>query len=102
MPQLRRDPITSRWVIVAPERAERPQAILRMPPQPEQGPCPFCPGNEALTPPELLVHRQSGRADGPGWSLRVVPNKFPALRVETPLRRRGHGLFDELGGVGAH
>lgn len=102
MPDLRRDPITGRWVIFAPERAERPQALLRLPPTPESGPCPFCPGHEALTPPELLVQRQGGRANGPGWTLRVIPNKFPALRVETRLERRGRGPYDEMAGVGAH
>src|SRR5437870_4624421 len=102
MPSLRRDPITGRWTILAPERAERPQAILRMPPQPESGPCPFCPEHEAMTPPELLVHREGGRPNGPGWTLRVLPNKFPALRVETQMSRRGVGPYDQAAGVGAH
>ena len=102
MPDLRRDPITGRWVIFAPDRADRPQAILRLPPLAESGPCPFCPGHEAMTPPELLVRREGGRPNGPGWSLRVIPNKFPALRVETRLVRRGRGPYDEVAGVGAH
>jgi UDPglucose--hexose-1-phosphate uridylyltransferase len=102
MPSLRRDPITGRWVILAPERADRPQAILRLPPQPEDGPCPFCAGHEAVTPPELLVAREGGRPNGPGWTLRVIPNKFPALRVEIQMNRRGVGPYDEASGVGAH
>jgi UDPglucose--hexose-1-phosphate uridylyltransferase len=102
MPELRRDFITGRWVIIAPERAERPQAILRLPPHDEPGPCPLCPGHEAMTPPELLVHRDQGRPNGPGWSLRVIPNKFPALRVETRMSRRGVGPYDQVAGVGAH
>ena len=103
MPELRRDPITGRWVILAPERADRPHAILRLPPPPEEGPCAFCPGNEAMTPPELLVQRPAGSvANGPGWSLRVIANRYPALRVETVQSRRGFGLFDQMAGVGAH
>src|SRR5207245_7419466 len=82
---------------------DRPQAILRMPPAEEAGPCPFCPGNEAMTPPELLVHREPNlRANGPGWTLRVIPNKFPALRTEISMSRRGVGPYDQMAGVGAH
>jgi UDPglucose--hexose-1-phosphate uridylyltransferase len=79
-PEFRRDPLTGRFVIVAPERARRPQ--LRGPKARERPPasCPFCPGNESMTPPELLARRAPGSApDTPGWSLRVVPNKYPAL-----------------------
>ncbi len=59
----------------------------------------FCAGHEAETPPELLAWR-----DGPGtpWRVRVVPNKFPALRIEGDLERRGHGLYDVMNGIGAH
>jgi len=103
MPQLRKDPITGRWVIIAPERADRPHAIVRMRPEENGEPCPFCPGNESMTPPELLVHRPiGGAANGPGWTLRVVPNKFPALRVESQMFRRGQGPYDLLAGIGAH
>jgi len=65
--------------------------------------CPFCPGREDLTPPEILAFRQNGgAANGPGWELRVVPNKFPALQVEGTLDREGEGLFDRMNGIGAH
>lgn len=64
--------------------------------------CPFCPGHESKTPPEVLAYRASGEANGPGWTLRVVPNKFPALRVEGELDRQGEGLYDRMNGVGAH
>ena len=104
MPQLRRDPVVGRWVIIAPERADRPNGLLRNPPQPDdEDACPFCPGHEKATPPEVLVHREPGGVrNGPGWSLRVVPNRYPALRVETQMERKGRGLFDEMAGVGAH
>ena len=97
MPQLRRDPIAGRWVIIAPERADRPSAFLRPGPEHDDGVCPFCPGNEQMTPPEILARRENGT-----WSLRVVPNRYPALRTEIQMEREGFGLFDGMAGVGAH
>jgi len=99
MPELRKDPIVDRWVVIAPERADRPNALVR--PQPERDggePCPFCPGNERMTPPEVLIHQNGGN----GWSVRVVPNRYPALRTEIQMSRAGHGIFDSMAGVGAH
>lgn len=97
MPELRRDPIVGRWVVIAPERADRPNALLRpLPELHDEASCPFCPGNERLTPPEIL--RRGDRK----WTLRVVPNRYPALRVETQLARKGQGLYDSMAGVGAH
>ncbi len=65
--------------------------------------CPFCPGNEGKTPSEILAYGRNGSGkDTPGWSLRVVPNKFPALGIEGSLDREGNGLFDRMNGVGAH
>ena len=86
-----------RWVIIAPERAERPSAFLRPLPEREGGICPFCPGNESMTPPEILSRRENG-----AWKLRVVPNLYPALRTEIQMSRAGIGLFDSMAGVGAH
>jgi UDPglucose--hexose-1-phosphate uridylyltransferase len=84
-------------VIIAPERADRPSAFLRPVSEPDAGICPFCPGNESLTPPELLSRREDGT-----WTLRVVPNRYPALRTEIPMARAGLGMFDSMAGVGAH
>lgn len=86
-----------RWVVIAPERADRPSAFLRPVPEHDAGVCPFCPGNESMTPPELLSRREDG-----GWSLRVVPNRYPALRTEIQMSRAGLGMFDGMAGVGAH
>ncbi|GAB4365206.1 MAG: galactose-1-phosphate uridylyltransferase [Bryobacter sp.] len=104
MPELRRDPITGRWVIISVERARRPSDFIRVP---VEGPtnrfCPFCAGHEAKTPPEILAFRpQGGQPNDAKWSLRVVPNKFPALRVEGNLDRMGDGIYDRMNGVGAH
>ena len=106
MPELRRDPIVGRWVIVATERAQRPSDfhIEREPPR--AGPCPFCPGREGHTPSEVLAYRPStgegARHNGPGWSVRVFPNKYPALKIEGDLERAGEGIYDWMQGIGAH
>jgi UDPglucose--hexose-1-phosphate uridylyltransferase len=103
MPQLRKDPVVGRWVIIATERSRRPTNFDREQPKPTASFCPFCPGAEAGTPPELhAVRPGGGAADGPGWQVRVVPNKFPALQIEGDLDRRGEGLYDMMNGVGAH
>lgn len=103
MPELRKDPITGRWVIISTDRARRPsdfnqESVVvtgsRF--------CPFCPGNEDKTPPEVLAYSTEGLRGNSRWSLRVVPNKFPALRVEGDLDRQGEGLYDRMNGVGAH
>ncbi len=81
MPELRKDPIVDRWVIFAPERARRPfdHPVLAESPR-AAGVCPFCEGNEASTPSELLAERRPDTcANQPGWSIRVIPNQFPAL-----------------------
>src|SRR5258706_596938 len=89
LPELRKDPITGRWVIISTERGKRPNDFLRESVIPrEEKNCPFCVGNEARTPPEILVYgRNGGGPNTPGWSIRVVPNKFPALGIEGELDR---------------
>jgi UDPglucose--hexose-1-phosphate uridylyltransferase len=105
MPELRKDPIVGRWVIISTERTKRPHDFGARA-EPRRGVCPFCPGQESMTPPELLAHRPSdgpgARANAPGWRLRVFPNKFPALRVEGDLDRAGDGIYDRMNGIGAH
>jgi len=104
LPELRKDPITGRWVIISTERGKRPNDFLResvIAREPKN--CPFCAGNESKTPPEVLVYgRNGGGANTPGWKLRVVPNRFPALGIEGELDREGEGLFDKMNGIGAH
>jgi UDPglucose--hexose-1-phosphate uridylyltransferase len=103
LPELRKDPITGRWVIIATDRAKRPSDFVRETPKPSGGFCPFCSGNESKTPPEILAYRSDGSAPNtPGWTVRVVPNKFPALGIEGDLGRKGEGLFDKMNGIGAH
>jgi UDPglucose--hexose-1-phosphate uridylyltransferase len=99
MPELRKDPLSERWVIIAPERADRPNALVKPRPESpgERESCPFCPGNESMTPPEIFSIRNNG-----GWSLRVVPNRYPALRTEIAMAREAEGPYDRMAGVGAH
>jgi UDPglucose--hexose-1-phosphate uridylyltransferase len=103
MPELRKDPVVGRWVIISTERSRRPTNFTPGSPEKSATFCPFCSGNEEKTPPEVYAHRPGGGAPNrPGWLVRVVPNKFPALQIEGTLDRRGEGLYDKMNGVGAH
>lgn len=106
MPELRKDPVINRWVIIATERAHRPSDYQKMARKTEAGErelCPFCPGHEAMTPPEVFSRREQGtKADQPGWWLRVVPNRFPALDRGGEAKREGEGIYDKIEGMGVH
>jgi len=105
MSELRQDPTTKEWVIMAPERAKRPQLIPKkrrteeLPGWDES--CPFCPGKESQTPPE--VFRLPTSSEGSAWEVRVVPNRFAALTPEGDITRREDGhFFRKMDGFGAH
>jgi UDPglucose--hexose-1-phosphate uridylyltransferase len=105
MPELRKDPIVGRWVIIATERGKRSNdyhpATVAQGAEPRF--CALCPGNEDKTPPEILAYRaKDSKPNSPGWRVRVVANKFPALRIEGGLNREGEGIYDKMNGVGAH
>ncbi|MDH5638231.1 MAG: galactose-1-phosphate uridylyltransferase [Nitrospinota bacterium] len=122
MRELRKDPVLNRWVIISSERASRPMDTFHVAPDKPDTYCPFCEGQEAATPPELFAIRQPGASpNGPGWSLRVVPNKFPALTIASPELAdasslqladgsfdtgsddlQSGGLYQRLDGVGYH
>jgi len=103
MPELRKDPIMGRWVIISTERARRPSDFSHGREGRKKTECAFCSGHENETPPEVLAYRlNGGPPDSPNWGVRVVPNKFPALRIEGDLGRRGEGIFDLMNGIGAH
>jgi len=107
MPELRQDPTSKEWIIIATERARRPHDF-RSAAQKAQQPaydeaCPFCPGHEAATPPEVLARRTQGAANEPGWSLRVVPNRFAALLPQGSTDRHiEQDFFRWMEGVGYH
>ncbi len=103
MPELRKDPIVGRWVIISTERGKRPSDFPAQSKMKEPRSCPFCPGNEAMTPPEIFALRPNGGpANSPGWEMRVISNKYPALKIEGELNREGEGMFDRMNGIGAH
>ncbi|MEW6188979.1 MAG: galactose-1-phosphate uridylyltransferase [Actinomycetota bacterium] len=118
MPELRQDIVTGRWVVIATERALRPESFTRLKKEEAKTTtvCPFCYGNEALTPPEIMAYRPKNTLpDTPGWTIRVVPNKYPAfvpeyLRVGRdgkPLVREGtmpagRQVYPSMVAMGAH
>lgn len=103
MLELRRDPIIGRWVIISTERGKRPTDFEAMDSESTPRFCPFCYGNESTTPDEIFAIRPLGSLpNSPDWTVRVVPNKFPALQIEGPLHRRADGLYDKMNGIGAH
>lgn len=107
MPELRQDKATREWIVVATERARRPHEFRvergRADLATAGGPCPFCPGNEAMTPPEVTAYRRGGQPNGPDWWIRVVPNKYPALVPVGSLERNpGERFFRKMDAVGRH
>lgn len=109
MSELRYDPVKKTWIILSAERGHRPSHYqYRTHAVPEPKSCPFCPGNEAMTPPEVYSHRSPDTApDGPGWRVRVVPNKFPALSTGVapgdlyPVPYT-EGIHSRIPGFGSH
>jgi UDPglucose--hexose-1-phosphate uridylyltransferase len=91
-PQLRRDPIVDRRVLIAPERAARPTELEDAGHLARHAACPFCEGHECETPREVHALRPHGMApNGPGWRVRVVPNRFPAVRRDS---ESGYGVHE--------
>ena len=102
MAQLRREPIARRWVVVTTDDVKGPSDYLSFKPpyqpQASDGPCPFCPGNEGMTPKETFSLSEVGKR----WSVRVIPNKFPFFRIEGEFDRRPEGMYDVMEAIGAH
>jgi UDPglucose--hexose-1-phosphate uridylyltransferase len=108
MRELRFDPIRNRWVIISTERSRRPSDYMLDGKGANENEkavvsCPFCEGSEDKTPPEIFAIRKEGSSpNSPGWRVRVVPNKFPALQIEENAFRYAMGIFDVVSGAGAH
>jgi UDPglucose--hexose-1-phosphate uridylyltransferase len=102
MPELRQNFLTKEWVIIATERAKRPEELASRrvvePAPPYVEKCPFCPGNEVLTPGEVL--RSPG--NGTPWQVRVIPNKFAALHERLAPERDLRHLRRKIEGFGYH
>ena len=109
MSEFRKDALSDHWVIIAPNRAERPEQfgdevagsdIIR---------CPFCRGSESETPPPVLVYRKprdtdtkSGKTSGHEWLVRVVPNKYPAVQPGEEPPPSSEDFYQMQPGVGVH
>src|SRR4030042_63384 len=108
MAEIRQNPITKDWVIVASERTKRPDDFKELPSHShlhEYRPdCPFCPGNERLTPEAILVFPGNMvKGCQSEWSIRVVENKFPALLPQGTVERKSMGRFHlKMDGCGRH
>ncbi|MBI2216789.1 MAG: galactose-1-phosphate uridylyltransferase [Candidatus Rokubacteria bacterium] len=91
MDELRKDPTRSNWVLIRPKPT----------PRPDDG-CLYCPGNEGRSGPEIAAYRKDSLgANGPGWTVRVVPESDPYFRIEHELVREGVGMFDMITARGA-
>ncbi|HET9848937.1 MAG TPA: galactose-1-phosphate uridylyltransferase [Candidatus Dormibacteraeota bacterium] len=104
LPQLRQDLITGRWVAVATERARRPDSFTQAVKDvvAARDVCPFCPGHEAMTPPEVLAYRAAGAPpNSEGWWIRVVPNLYAAFRLEPDGQDHRDGRFWQRDAIGA-
>lgn len=103
MSEFRWDPLKATWVITANHRAREPRDFFLDRQQIQTSACPFCPGHEGKTPPEVFAVRSpENPVNGPGWQVRVVSNKFPLLRIEGELGRHAIGLHEVMAGIGAH
>jgi len=104
MSEWRKDPVVNRWVVISTERNKLPHEykksidkVIR------EDVCPLCEGHERETPPEIFAYREYGsRPDTTGWWVRVVPNKFPAVRVDTSTEISRCGVYYFMSGMGAH
>ncbi len=102
MSEMRKDPILNRWIIVAPHRRDRPNEFKRASGNAGYV-CPFCEGNEALTPRECWAYRDTGTAaDETGWRVRVVPNKYPALASTADIPPQDDALHPAGPAKGVH
>lgn len=103
MSEFRWDPLKGTWIITEDQRTRHPAEFIIDRRKPWITVCPFCPGQEAKTPQEVYALRPPGsHANDPDWQVRVVPNKFPILRIEGDLNRQSTGLYRSMRGVGAH
>jgi len=104
MTELRKDPIIDNWVIISTERGRRPLDYKIKTEEKKKDSCVFCEGNEGETPPEIFAFRKKGtRENSPGWKVRVVNNKYPALKMEgKEAALEKAGIFEKMGGLGVH
>jgi UDPglucose--hexose-1-phosphate uridylyltransferase len=104
MHELRKDPITREWICIATGRSARPSLFAKTEDTfaPRSTPCPFCPGNEKSNPEDLLSYPPRHAGDVRTWSVRVIPNKYPALSGTDIPRVQKDGIFERMPAVGSH
>lgn len=105
MPELRQDPITGNWAVIATDRAKRPENFSQTEKEEVSSNtvCPFCYGNEHMTPPEVMAYRPTDtKPDTEGWKVRVVPNKFPAFVSQNQPAINTTGIYNSISATGAH
>ena len=105
MPELRQEPVTGKWVVIATERAKRPENFTQADKEEASADttCPFCYGNERMTPPEVMAYRPPNtQPDKPGWKVRVVPNKFPAFASDDEPNLDKRGMYRYMPAAGFH
>ena len=103
MPELRREPIVGRWIIFSTNRNKRPTDFKKSSLKSNDEVCPFCEGNEAQTPPEVFALRKNHSAkDSPGWTIRVVPNKFPAVKESSENQLSALNFYNIMNAKGNH
>src|SRR3989454_4464547 len=100
VPEIRKDKTTPTGVVFSAARSQRPGAFRNPKDATAKESCPFCEGHETMTPPEVLAYRDRGQRDGTGWSIRCVPNKFPALERVDEVREHRDGPFLSVDGGG--
>ena len=101
MSEIRRDRLHSQYVLIAPERMRRPDTLAATLTKSTLKTCPFCEGNEAMTPPEICAVREN-EANATHWKVRVVPNLYKAVQIEIEDHSKLTGMFESVPGVGAH
>jgi UDPglucose--hexose-1-phosphate uridylyltransferase len=103
MTELRKDPITGRWVIISAQKHDHLLDLSPVDHDGDEDKCPFCEGHEDRTSEEICAIRREGtKANAPGWYVRCIPNINPVLTDNHDLGRRGVGLFDMMNNVGVH
>ena len=103
MSEIRYDLLEDNYVIIAPERLQRPAYNMAWKKEENIAACPFCEGNESMTPPEIFAIRDNDSfPDEPGWKSRVIPNLYKAVQIEAPYGSRHKGMSNTWEGFGAH
>jgi UDPglucose--hexose-1-phosphate uridylyltransferase len=105
MAEIRKDLVKNNWVAIAADMALNPHEFPINKRNIDQiGTslfCPFCEGHESSTPAEIMAHRpNNSAANSPGWSIRVIPNKFSVFHLEGTLEKSHSGIYSNFNGVG--